>query len=61
MSDHVFKKSVDLMLSKAGEASELAYLLYELLIDDCAYPEEAWHALEKYGYLDKNGKWKTND
>lgn len=61
MTDQVFDKTVSLMLSKAGEASELAYLLYELLIDDRAYPEEAWHALEKYGYLDENGKWKVHE
>lgn len=60
MTDKLFDTLLDKALGKAGEAAELAFLLYEFLMNDGAYPEEAWDALQRYGYLDENGKWKQD-
>lgn len=60
MTDKLFDTLLDKALNKAGEAAELAYLLYQSLEGD-ALPEEIAQALEKYGYVDENCEWKYGD
>lgn len=59
MTDRIFEKSIDLMLQKAGEASELAYLLYQVMEGDV--PDNIHETLHKYGYVDENYEWKYPD
>ena len=54
MTDRVFDKALDLMLAKAGEASEIAYVLYRVLQGDV---DDPFGVLEKYGYVDENQEW----
>jgi hypothetical protein len=54
MTDRVFDKTLDLMLAYVGEASEIAYVLYQVLQGDV---DDPFSVLEKYGYVDENQEW----
>ena len=59
MTDRIFEKSIDLMLAKAGEAAELAYLLYRVAEGDMT--DGIYETLERYGYVDENHEWKYDE
>ena len=62
MTDRIFDKTLDLMLAKAGEAAELAYMLYDVLGGDRGeLSEEVGDLLLKYGYVDEDYMWKDHD
>ena len=59
MTDRLFENSINLMLSKSGEAAELAYLLYQVMEGDV--PEDIYETLYKYGYINEDYEWKYGD
>jgi hypothetical protein len=59
MSDKLFDSLLDKALSKAGEAGELAYMLYQVMEGDV--PDDIYETLHKYGYVNDDYEWKYGD
>ena len=59
MTDKIFEKTVDVDLKKADEASELAYILYQVMEGDV--PDDVYETLHKYGYVNEDYEWKYHD
>ena len=55
MTDKFFDKVIDTALSKAGEAAELAYMLYQVMEGDV--PDDIYETLHKYGYVNDDYEW----
>ena len=59
MTDKLFDTLLDKALGKAGEAAELAYMLYQVMEGDV--PDDIYETLHRYGYVNEDYEWKYDD